>query len=490
MVISKKIKAYDLVIFGTKGDLARKKLLPSLYRLEKLNKLYKDTRIIGIGRANWKNKEYKKIAKQSIYNYNNKILEKNIWKKFSSRLHFLNIDVNDINNFHKLKKLCNKKKRIIIHYFAMPPSIFGIICKGLGKFNLNSNKNRIIIEKPIGTSLKTSKKINNTIGKYFLEKQIFRIDHYLGKETILNLIALKFSNSHFFTNWNKNTVDHIQITVSEEVGIEGRWSYFDKVGQMKDMIQNHLLQILSIIAMSPPDNLKANNIQLEKLKVLKSLSIINRDNINEFTVRGQYTSGLLKNLKVPGYINEIGSIKNRNTETFVAIKVNIKNSQWNNVPFYLRTGKRMPIKKSEIVIFFKPNYLNLFKKNNENKLLNKMVINLQPNEGIDIYINNKVPGLDSNFKLKQIKFKFSYQKEFKNLYLYDAYERLLLESSLGNQSLFVSKKEIEASWKWVDSIIKSWKKKKSKVEFYKAGTWGPESSNYLLKKDGRSWNKI
>jgi len=256
------------------------------------------------------------------------------------------------------------------------------------------------------------------------------------------------------------------------------------------MIQNHLLQILSIIAMSPPSNLKAKNIRKEKLKILKSLRKIDSKNIDNCTVRGQYTSGLLKNIKIPGYIDEIGAVKKSNTETFVAIKVNIDNIQWNGVPFYLRTGKRLPTKHSEIVIYFKPiNYER--NKNFIKKIpLNKIVIRLQPNEGIDIFIMNKIPGLDSNYQLKEIKLNFDYKKSFKNFRLCDSYERLLLECSLGIQSLFVGREEIEESWKWIDSILHSWKTNKSKLVLYNAGTWGPESSKTLLKKDKRNWNKI
>ncbi|WP_343183365.1 glucose-6-phosphate dehydrogenase [Buchnera aphidicola] len=488
-MFDKKITKYDLIIFGTKGDLARRKLFPALYQLEKLLKLYKNTRIIGIGRANWTQKKYKKIIKNSIENFSNIKIKKKIWIKFSSRLYFCNIDVNNISDFFKLKKILIKSNKIRIYYFAIPQNTFKNIFKGLKKINCNTSSDRIILEKPIGNSLNTSKKINNQVGKNFNEKQIFRIDHYLGKETILNLISLKFSNSIFFTNWNNTTIDHVQITIAEKVGIEGRWGYFDKTGQMRDMIQNHLLQILSILTMSTPINLESDNIRNEKLKILKSLRMINDKNINKKTVRGQYTSGLIDKKEIPAYINEIDAVKNSNTETFVSIKANIDNSQWYGVPFYLRTGKRLPIKHSEIVIYFKNNNNNLFYKTKKLPL-NKIVIRLQPNEGLDIFIINKIPKLDSKYKLKEIKLNFNYNKSFKKYRLYDAYERLLLESFFGSQSLFVRRDEIEASWKWIDSIINSWKKNNSKLELYKAGTWGPKSSENLLKKDGREWNKI
>ncbi|MCW5197718.1 glucose-6-phosphate dehydrogenase [Buchnera aphidicola] len=488
MNYNQKILAYDLIIFGAKGDLSKRKLLPSLYQLEKLCKLHINTRIIGVGRANWDAENYRKIVKNCIIKFSNEKINQKIWHKFSKKLLFCNLDVNDTSSFIKLQKIINQDRKMIINYFALPQHTFKFLCKGLKKFKLNLKKDRVILEKPIGNSLKTSKKINIEINKIFKEKRIFRIDHYLGKETILNLLALKFSNSILFTNWNNKTIDHVQITVSEEVGIEGRLSYFEKTGQMRDMIQNHLLQILSILAMSAPINLKANNIRNEKLKILQALRVINEKNINQNTVRGQYTSGTINNTQVSSYIKEIGIKNYSNTETFVAIKVNIDNWKWYGVPFYLRTGKRLPIKYSEIVIYFKPVHMNLFHSSLTNIPLNKIIIRLQPNEGIDIFIMNKFPELDLNYKLKEIKLNFDYKKNFKNLRIYDAYERLLLDSSLGIQSLFVRRDEIEESWKWTDSIIHAWKTKKSKLEFYKAGTWGPKSSDNLLKKDGRCWN--
>lgn len=488
MNYDQKILAYDLIIFGAKGDLSKRKLLPALYQLEKSCKLHINTRIIGVGRANWDKKNYRKIVKNCIINFSGELINQKIWKKFSKKLLFCNLDVNHTSSFIKLQNIINQDRKIIINYFAIPQNTFKSLCIGLKKFQLNLKKDRVILEKPLGNSLKTSKKINIQINKIFKEKRIFRIDHYLGKETILNLLALKFSNSMFFMNWNNKTIDHIQITVSEEVGIEGRLSYFEKTGQMRDMVQNHLLQILSILAMSPPINLKAYNIRNEKLKILNSLRIINIKNVLQNTIRGQYTSGIINNKKVPSYIKELGIKNHSNTETFVAIKANIDNWQWYGVPFYLRTGKRLKKKYSEIVIYFKPININLFSQFSKNLPLNKIVIRLQPNEGIDIFIMNKVPELNSDYTLKEIKLKFDYKKNFKDLRICDSYERLLLDSSLGIQSLFVGREEIEASWKWVDSIIHSWKKVKSKLEFYESGTYGPQSSDNLLKKDDRFWN--
>ncbi|WP_343192426.1 glucose-6-phosphate dehydrogenase [Buchnera aphidicola (Taiwanaphis decaspermi)] len=489
MVIKKK-QAYNLVIFGAKGDLAKRKLLPSLYQLEKYNELSKKTIIIGVGRANWNDKDYIDIVKQSLKLFMKEKIKKLIWKKFKKKLRFCNLDVNEIYNFNKLKLILNQKKRITINYFAVPPNRFKAICNGLGKSNLNKKPSRVIIEKPVGTCLKTCKEINNHISEYFKEKQVFRIDHYLGKETIMNLIALRFANSIFFNNWNKNTIDHVQITVAEEVGIEGRVKYFNKTGQTRDMIQNHLLQILSIVAMSKPNKLTADDIRDEKVKVLRSLRPINYLNVLKKTVRGQYTSGEINGKNVPSYLKELGENVKSDTETFVAMRVDIDNVKWNGVPFYLRTGKRLARKCSEIVIYFKNLSTNLFKDHIKKLPKNKLTIRLQPNEGIDLEILNKIPGLDLGYKLSKNKLNLNYFDVFKKNHLADAYERLLLESMRGIQSLFVRRDEVEESWKWIDNIIKGWKIKKNKPLKYMAGTWGPSLSLDMIKKDGKNWNNI
>lgn len=365
------------------------------------------------------------------------------------------------------------------------------IFTGLGNANLNSIPARIILEKPLGICLETSKKINNQIAKYFLESQIFRIDHYLGKESILNLLALRFANSFFFHNWDNRTIDHIQITVSEEVGIENRWNYFDKMGQMRDMVQNHLLQILTILAMDQPKNIQSENIQSEKVKILRSLSPININNVNQTTVRGQYCSGTIKGKQALSYLEEHGANKNSHTETFVAIKVNINHPKWFGVPFYLRTGKRLAQKYSEIVVFFKTIPINLFKNADSALSQNKLIIRLEPNTNIKCSFFNKVPGLEREYQIEnyQLESIDLYNKYSKNLI--DAYERLLLESMRGLKSLFVCRDEVEAAWKWIDPIIDGWKIMKNNIpQLYKSGSWGPKNSDLLLSRDNRYWHKF
>lgn len=466
-------QACNLVIFGAKGDLARRKLLPSLYQLEKVGCIHPNTRIIGVGRANWDKKIYAKVVKDSLDTFMKDHLDEKILERLSERLEFCALDVNNSKDFIKLGHMLDQKYRFTISYLAMPPSTFSAICKGLGKAKLNSNLARIIMEKPLGTDLESCRIINDQVAEYFSESQIYRIDHYLGKETVLNLLTLRFANSLFASNWDNQTIDSIHITAAEEVGIEGRWGYFDKAGQTRDMVQSHLLQILSMIAMSPPVDLSADRIRDEKVKVLRSLRRIDQENIHDSTLRGQYTSGFIQGKIVPGYLEEKGANKSSWTETFVSIRVNIDNWRWLGVPFYLRTGKRLPMKYSEVVVFFKKPPHNLFNEAFNSNRKHKLTIRLQPDEGIEIHILNKPPGLEHERNLQIRKLDFSFSKTPQKERVADAYERLLLESMRGMQALFVRRDEVEEAWKWIDSIMNAWKIQNEAPKPYKAGTWGP-----------------
>jgi glucose-6-phosphate 1-dehydrogenase len=482
MAVTSTAQACDLVIFGAKGDLARRKLLPSLYQLEKAGHIHPDTRIIGVGRAEWDKEAYTKVVKEALGTFMKEKLDDELWATLSARLDFCNLDVNDSKHFAELGKMLDQKHRTTINYFAMPPSTFGAICKGLGEAKLNKEPARVVMEKPLGTDLASSRVINDQVAEYFNESQVYRIDHYLGKETVLNLLALRFANSLFASNWDNRTIDHVQITV--------RWGYFDQAGQMRDMIQNHLLQILTMIAMSPPADLTTDRIRDEKVKVLRSLRRINQTNVRETTVRGQYTAGFVQGKKVPGYLEEEGANKSSNTETFVSIRVDIDNWQWAGVPFYLRTGKRLPTKCSEVVVYFKNPPLNLFRDSYQQLPQNKLTIRLQPDEGIEIQVLNKVPGLDHKHRLQTTKLDLSFSETFNQEHVADAYERLLLETMRGIQALFVRRDEVEEAWKWVDSIMDAWKADNEAPKPYQSGTWGPVASVAMITRDGRSWNEF
>ena len=355
------------------------------------------------------------------------------------------------------------------------------------KAGLVTPETRVVLEKPIGTNLESSREINEAVGRVFQENQVYRIDHYLGKETVLNLLALRFANSLFTTNWDHNTIDHIQITVAESVGIEGRWGYFDLSGQLRDMVQNHLMQILTLVAMEPPASLQADSIRSEKLKVLKALRPITQDNVAEKAVRGQYGAGFMEGRAVPGYLEEEGGNPHSATETFVAIRADIDNWRWAGVPFYLRTGKRMTTKRTEVLIYFKQQPHNIFRESYRHLPPNKLIIRLQPDEGVEIEMLNKVPGIDIGVRLQSTLLDLSFFKAFKDERIADAYERLLLETMRGNQALFIHRDEVEWSWKWIDSIQNAWAGQNAPVRAYPAGSWGPIAAHSLLAKDGREW---
>ena len=350
----------------------------------------------------------------------------------------------------------DQAQRETVNYFAVAPDLFGPICQGLAAAGLATDRARVVLEKPIGTDLASSRVINDAVGAFFHEGQVYRIDHYLAKETVLNLLALRFANSIFTTNWDHNTIDHVQITVAEEVGIEGRWGYFDQVRATP----RHGAE--SSPADPDPGRHGAacrpgrDSIRSEKLKVLKALRPITRDNVDEKTVRGQYTAGFLKGGPVPGYLEEEGGNPRSHTETFAALRVDIDNWRWADVPFYLRTGKRMTTKRSEVVIHFKRLPHNIFKESYRKLPANRLIIRLQPDEGVEIEVLNKVPGLGKGVQLQRTMLDLSFSETFKNERIADAYERLLLEAMRGNQALFIRRDEVEQAWTWVDSIQDAW----------------------------------
>jgi len=402
-------------------------------------------------------------------------------------LSYQQLDFKDSSSFEKLGDALEQGNSTRVYYFSTPPAIYGDICKGLDSAKLISAEDRVVMEKPIGDSLESSIEINNQVSEFFKENQTYRIDHYLGKETVLNLLVLRFANSLFSNNWDRNCIDHVQITVAESVGIEGRWGFYDEAGQMRDMVQNHLLQILSLLAMEPPADLSADSVRAEKLKVVKALRPINRENIKDKTVRGQYSDGFLNGIPAPGYLNEEGANENSNTETFVAIKAEIDNWRWKGVPFYLRTGKRMPKKHSEIVVHFKQQPHNIFQDSYSDLPANKLTIRLEPDEGVELQMMNKIPGISSQMNIQENKLDLSFSKTYNDERVVDAYERLMLEVLNGNQSLFVSRDEVEAAWTWADSIIEAWQTTNETPKAYAAGSWGPVSSISLIARDDRQW---
>ncbi|HHB75284.1 MAG TPA: glucose-6-phosphate dehydrogenase [Desulfobulbus sp.] len=482
-------QACDFTIFGVLGDLSRRKLLPSLYQLDRAGLLHEDTRIIGVARHEIDQDEFVAGVKKSLKTFIREPLDEEVVRRLTARLCYVLINLDVPEEYSRLREVIDQEKRVLINYLSVAPFLFDDICAGLARADIITPRARVVLEKPIGRDLASSKEINDVVARVFSEEQVYRIDHYLGKETVMNLLALRFANSIFTTNWDHNTIDHVQITVAEQVGIEGRWGYFDKAGQLRDMVQNHLMQILTLVAMEPPVNLHGDSLRNEKLKVLKALRPITRENVENKVVRGQYGPGFIKGKPVAGYFEEEGGNPNSSTETFVAIRVDIDNWRWADVPFYLRTGKGMATKRSEVVINFKRLPHNIFSDSYRNLPPNKLVIRLQPDEGVEIEMLNKVPGIGKGVQLQRTLLDLSFSEAFSEERIADAYERLILEVMHGNQALFVHRDEVERSWRWIDSIQDAWAGCNEPPKSYPAGSWGPVASVALLARDGREWEE-
>ena len=479
--------AQDIIIFGGHGDLALRKLIPALYHLFQDGHLNVDTRIIAVSREALSTEEYCSLIKERfMHTLKDKSYDENTFKEFSLRLSYLSIDLTDEHAYEPLSKLLETyEQRERINYLSTAPSLFGTICQNLDREHLVLENSRVVLEKPIGNDLKSSQIINDEVAKYFKEKTIFRIDHYLGKDTVQNILALRFSNILLAPLWNAQYIDHIQITVAESVGLEGRWTYYNDYGAMRDMVQNHLLQLLCLITMEPPSSLNGDSVRDEKLKVIRSLRFLEGNELRQKTVRGQYTAGVSGKNSVVGFLDEDGGNSKSDIETFVAIRADIDNWRWNDVPIYLRTGKRMRERYSEIVIDFKNVPHSIFAKGAESIDSNKLVIRLQPDESISMFLMNKIPGLNERMRLKQVELDLNVSENAPRSP--DAYEHLLLDVMRNNPTLFMRRDEVEAAWIWADKILEGWKTQGIKPKSYIAGTDGPSASIALIERDGRSW---
>ena len=480
------VEPFDFIIFGGTGDLAERKLLPALYYRQKDHQFSEPTRIIGASRTKLSDAEFQEFARKAIVEHVKKgdVNDAEL-KTFLSRLSYVAVDAVSGEGFPKLKKAIGASDAIRAYYLAVAPAIFGNISHKLKEHGLVTPKSRIVVEKPIGRDLASALALNDQIGEDFGEHQVFRIDHYLGKETVQNLMALRFANALYEPLWNSAHIDHVQITVAETVGLEDRVTYYDKAGALRDMVQNHILQLLCLVAMEAPSSMDANAVRDEKLKVLRSLKRINGVEAPKATVRGQYRAGASAGGAVKGYIDELGA--DSTTETFVAIKAEIANWRWAGVPFYLRTGKRLASRVSEIVIEFKHIPHSIFGEGAGRVQANQLVIRLQPDEGVKQWIMIKDPG-PGGMRLRQIALDMTFADTFQERNP-DAYERLIMDVIRGNQTLFMRRDEVEAAWRWVDPILGAWADTRQDVQGYTAGTWGPSSSIALIERDGRTWHE-
>jgi glucose-6-phosphate 1-dehydrogenase len=480
------VDPFDLIIFGGTGDLAMRKLLPALYHRDRDGQVTADSRIIAASRGALSRSKYQARVEESLRNsLSGEEFDEAHWNSFKRRIHYVQADALAHDEWSGLVDLLSgHEDRVRVAYLATAPGLFGAIAAGLKKNRLVTQNSRIVLEKPVGRDYESAREINNAVGECFSENQIYRIDHYLGKETVQNLLALRFANSLFEPLWRRGAIDHVQITVAEDLGVAGRVEFYDRVGALRDMVQNHILQLVCLFAMEPPSSLHHDAVRDEKIKVLRSLKPLSADDVRASTVRGQYTAGAISGNTVPGYIEELGGGPST-TETFVALKLEIQNWRWSNVPFYLRTGKRLSGKHSEIVVQFQDVPHSIFPEQKYNVSPNLLRIRLQPDEGVQLSVMAKEPG-PGGFDLRPVSLDLSFAEAF-NIQYPDAYERLLMEVLRGNPALFMRRDEIESAWRWIDGIIEGWETSKQKVESYVAGSWGPTASSLLLDRDGRAW---
>lgn len=479
-------KQTELLIIGGDGDLAIRKLYPALFALEQAGELNNVKRITGIARKPKETATVLSLIKSRLETSGR--FKDSDWQRFASRIEITTGDATNADSLAAYTETLDLDQDQLTVYFAIPPSIFDSVCNALNEAGLVKPDTRVVVEKPLGTDRSSFVEIQNSIAKIFNESQVYRIDHYLGKESVQNLLALRFANIIFGSVWNGNFVDNVQITIAETVGVEDRHEFYEETGALRDMVQNHMLQLLCLIAMEPPANRKSDMIRSEKLKVLQSLKPIELNDINNKTIRGQYAAGSISDKLVPGYQQEVGHEKDSNTETYVAIKAEIDNWRWSNVPFYLRTGKRMPSRCAEIIIQFRSPKHNIFPEQTRDMAGNQLRIRLQPDEGIQLHFLNKTPGL-GELPMEHLSLNLDVPDSFKQ-HSFDAYARLMLEVLRGDQTLFVSANEVIASWEWIDQIRANWATAKSKSHPYTAGTMGPSQSVVMLARDEREWVEL
>jgi glucose-6-phosphate 1-dehydrogenase len=482
-----------MVIFGGTGDLTHRKLIPAIYNLAYKKMLPDSFAVVSVGRRNFTDEQYRTQLKESVRKYSRFEFDETVWKKINSRLYYLDFDFEDDAGYTCLKAALDRldadynAKGNRIYYLAVAPEHFETIVGKLKEHGMNSQevgKKKLVIEKPFGRDLKSAQHLNDKISEAFSEDDIYRIDHYLGKEMIQNIMVLRFANVMFESMWSNKYIDNIQISSSETVGVESRGGYYESSGALRDMIQNHMFQLLSLIAMEPPVNLNTKSIRDEKVKVLMALEKVTPDYVQRNMVRGQYGEGTLNNKKLPAYREEERVSPESNVETFAAMKLYIQNYRWSGVPFYIRTGKRMQEKSTEIIIQFKTINNVLYFNEYENLQPNLLVIKVQPREGIYIQFNGKKPGVENTIIPLQMDFCQNCQFENNSP---EAYERLFFEIMKGDSTLFTRWDEVEYSWKFVDTIAEVWRNEKPSFPNYESGTWGPEESDELLRRDERFW---
>ena len=475
------VDPFDLVIFGGTGDLARRKILPALFRRFCSGQMEDESRIIGAARSDHDQAEYRQMVADAIAEFNTSTTcEAGTIEAFVERIDYVHVDAKGEEGWDKLAGMMHPN-RVCAFYFSVAPSLFGDLAERLHRHGMADGESRIVVEKPFGRDLQTARALNDVLAQHFDESQIYRIDHYLGKETVQNLMAIRFGNMLFEPLWNSQYVDHIQITVAETVGVGGRGDYYDRSGAMRDMVQNHLMQLLCLIAMEPPSHFDPDAVRDEKLKVIRALGEVDPKDI----VRGQY----LADDEKPGYLEHVENPRSL-TESFIALKLDVVNWRWSGTPFYLRTGKRLKSRTSEIAVVFKETPHNIFDDDND-RHRNILTIRLQPNEGIDLDVTIKEPG-PGGMRLVDVPLDMTFSEALgpEGEDIPDAYERLIMDVVRGNQTLFMRGDEVEAAWAWTDPLIAAWEKGATKPIPYDSGSSGPEEALALMHRDGRKWRDL
>ena len=482
------VSPFDLIVFGGTGDLARRKLLPALYYRDLAGQIPEDAQIVGVARSELSAEAYRGRALEALKSFIPAAdLKEASLRRFIGRINYTRVDVSSVDGWGTLgAMLKGRADRVRAFYLALEPRFFGPICQHLKESGVLTPEARLVVEKPLGDQLASYRALNAQLTRAFDEHHLYRIDHYLGKETVQNLMALRFANALFEPLWNARHIDHVQITVAESVGVEGRGAYYDHAGALRDMVQNHLLQLLCLTAMEPPANFDPDDVRNEKLKVLRALEPIDASNVESRAVRGQYAG---RN-SVAGYLEDAGANASM-TETFVALKVNVANWRWSGAPFYLRTGKRLRSRLSEIVVVFKDVPHSIFPATAGAVRQNALVMRLQPDEGITLCMTIKDPG-PGGMRLIQapLDMTFADSLGIKGLRMPDAYERLVMDVIRGDQTLFMRGDEVEAAWAWIDPILAAWDAAPRPPQLYDAGSSGPEDALRLMHIDGRRWREI